>query len=75
MREILEVIETRLKSPVLGYFMFAFVAMNWEVIFFLIVENASAQDRISYFDRNADWVSLLFYPVIAAHIFCLLPMD
>ncbi|PTR16072.1 hypothetical protein C8R31_10286 [Nitrosospira sp. Nsp2] len=69
MREILEVIESRIKSPVLGYFIFAFVAINWKVIFYLFVENKSALDRISYFESNTDFVFLLILPAIAAGIF------
>lgn len=72
MKEILEAIESRVKSPLLGYFTLAFIAVNWKAIFYLLVEDKGAIDRISYFESNTNLFSLLVIPAIAAGIFSII---
>lgn len=69
MKEIIEVIESRLKAPTYGYFAFAFVAINWKPLFYLFVEEKDAITRISYFDSNTSFYSLVLYPVAFAAVF------
>lgn len=66
MKEILEAIESRIKSPVMGYFMLAFVAVNWKAIFYLVVQEEGVLERIAYFESNTDLTSLLTVPIITS---------
>lgn len=66
MKEILEALGTRIKSPVLGYYSIAFVIFNWKPLFYLFFQNEGVIERFSYFDDNTDFWSLIFNPVIFA---------
>lgn len=66
MKEIFEALESRIKSPVMGYFLLSFVAFNWQPLFYLIVENKGALERIDFFVGNTTWKSMFLYPFIAS---------
>ena len=72
MKEIFEAFNSRLKSPVFGYFILAFFAYNWKVIFYLLVSGSEVTDRFKYFDNNTSTNSLLTYPLIVGIIGALL---
>jgi hypothetical protein len=72
MKEIFEVLEARIKSPVLGYFALTFMAINWQPLFYLIVESKGAIDRIEYFVANTDWKSLILYPAITSSLIAII---
>lgn len=64
MKEFVEAINTRAKSPVFGYFVIAFFSWNWQAILFVVVSNASPLVRIEYFEKNVTILSTLVYPTI-----------
>ncbi len=72
MKEILEAISIRIKSPVFGYFILSFTAINWKPLFFLIADNSNATERIAFFDQHTNYYSLLIYPLIFSVIAAIL---
>lgn len=66
MKEIFEAVESRIKSPVFGYFTLAFLVVNWKVIFYLLVEKKGVAERVANFENNTDIYSLLIFPIILA---------
>jgi hypothetical protein len=71
MKEILEAIESRVRSPFLGYFSFSFVAINWKPIFYLFTSSTDVLERFSYFETNTSFVTLLVHPLIISAVFAL----
>lgn len=69
MKEIIDALTARLKSPVCGYFFFAFVAINWKPIFYLFASSTEASERIAHFESSAGWPTLFIFPAVAACIF------
>jgi len=65
-KEILQVLESRIKSPVVGYFTLAILIFNWQEIFFLFADAGAASGRITYFVENTSSASLFWYPAISA---------
>ncbi len=69
MKEIFEAIESRVKSPIFGYFLIAVIAINWRPIFYLLFENIGTLERIKYFDDQTGLKLLIFLPAILAGAF------
>ena len=72
MKEIIDEIDSRIKSPFFGYFLFSLVAFNWEEIFYLIVDIGSVSQRIEYFHKGTDVYTLLVYPFLAASAYAII---
>lgn len=66
MKDIIEEIDSRIKSPFFGYFLFSSVAINWEQLFYLIVHNGTVSERIDHFNNGSDLWSLVLFPLILA---------
>ena len=64
MKEVFEAFNSRLKSPVFGYFILAFIAFNWKAIFYLFASSSEVAERFKYFDDNTRTSSLLINPLI-----------
>ena len=64
MKEIFQVFEARIRSPLMGYATFAFVAFNWKEIFFLFASNSEVSARLEYFQENTGPGSLVVYPLL-----------
>lgn len=62
MKDLVDAIETRIKSPYFGYAVFAFVALNWEALFVLFLSESSPKDRIVGFNGDTDIWTLLIIP-------------
>ena len=69
MKDIIDEIDSRIKSPFFGYFIFSLIAFNWEEIFYLIVDISSASKRIEHFHNGTDVYTLLAYPFLVALIY------
>lgn len=63
MKEIFEAFYNRLRSPVFGYFILAFVGFNWKELFYLCFSNDFVINRFEYFDKNTDTFTLPWYPI------------
>lgn len=64
MKDIFEAIDSRIKSPVFGYFILSMLALNWQPIFFLLFDDGSVTDRITYFDEHTSAETLFVLPLI-----------
>jgi len=71
MKEILQALESRIKSPVIGYFTIAVILFNWQEFFYLFADKGEAETRIIYFVDNTSTKSLLWYPALSASIYTL----
>lgn len=54
----------RVRSPIAGSIVLAFVAVNWQPIWFVIWSDVEATERFLYFDENTNWQTLYLWPVI-----------
>jgi hypothetical protein len=72
MKDLIDEIDSRIKSPLFGYFIFSSFALNWEELFYLVVHNGPVSDRIAYFNNGTDSWTLFFYPILLAVIYSLL---
>ncbi|MDF1818124.1 MAG: hypothetical protein P1U54_05765 [Immundisolibacteraceae bacterium] len=72
MKDIIDEIDSRISNPFFGYFIFAFIAINWEVLFYMIANESSVSDRIQYFHDGSDYFSLFIYPFIAASLYSII---
>jgi hypothetical protein len=66
MKDIIDEIDSRIKSPLFGYFIFSLIAINWDPIFYLIVDIGPVSERIKYFHDGTDSFSLFLYPFLVA---------
>ena len=66
MKEIFETLNTRIKSPIFGYFVFAWLALNWAQLFELVLEDRSAVDRVTTFKQQTSFVGLFVLPSIVS---------
>lgn len=68
-KDVLEAIDSRIKSPIFGYFVIALLFINWESFFFLLIDKGSAEARILYFHENTNRYSLIYIPALIAGIY------
>ncbi len=71
MKELLQALESRIRSPFMGYFTLAFFVINWKEVFFLLADKGEAAARITYFQSNTDMLSILLYPILVGAVFAL----
>lgn len=69
MDDIAEAIKNRLSSPLLGYYSLALLAINWEAIFYLLVQDGDVETRIAFFESHTSGYSLLLWPLLASIAF------
>ncbi len=69
MKDIVEEIDSRIKAPLFGYYLFSVVAINWEALFYLTVDDGKVVDRIYKFNELTSFLSLIVYPVILAAVY------
>ncbi len=72
MKEIIEAFSARIKSPVFGYFVFSWMAINWRALFYLVFSNTAIDDRLGHFDKLTNNYSLVILPLIFASIIAVL---
>ena len=72
MKDIYEAIESRIKSPIFGYFILSMVAFNWQAFFFLLLDNGSVTSRLAYFDEHTKLSTLIIYPILLASFYSIL---
>jgi hypothetical protein len=71
MKELIDAIGTRIKSPYFGYSVFAFIALNWRPLFSLLLSETSPGERIVVFDNQTTTLSLLILPLTFGFIVAL----
>lgn len=63
MKDIIEAIGDRIKSPYFGYTILAFIACNWKAVFLLFLTVGTPQERLDAFDSATDIMSLAVIPI------------
>jgi hypothetical protein len=64
MKDVIDAINSRLRSPYFGYAVLAFLAFNWRGIFLLLTSNATPIDRLALFDSETNYWTLAVLPLI-----------
>ncbi|OPX54398.1 hypothetical protein SAMN02745127_02821 [Oceanospirillum multiglobuliferum] len=64
MKDVVDAINSRIKSPYFGYAVLAFFALNWRGIFLLAVSTGSPAERLQLFDTETSFWSLAILPLI-----------
>ncbi len=59
LKEVFEAAEERIKSPILGSIVIAFILMNWKAVYFVVFSGDIALMKFNYFDANTTAKSLL----------------
>ncbi len=63
MKDVVDAIGARIKSPYFGYSVLAFVALNWRALFLLLLSKASPENRILEFDAVTSSWTLFVLPL------------
>lgn len=72
MKEIIEAFAARIKSPVFGYFILAWLAINWKPLFFLFFDPNQIDKRIELFEKLTNIYTLLVFPLAVGAAFAVL---
>ncbi len=64
MKDVVDAVNSRIRSPYFGYAILAFFAFNWRGIFLLVVTKASPAERLELFDTETSIWSLVVLPLI-----------
>ena len=72
MKDLIEEIDSRIKNPLFGYFIFSALAFNWKQLFYLIVHNGTVDDRIAHFNNGTNSWSLFILPFFLASAYSIL---
>lgn len=68
MKEIIEAFAARIKSPVFGYFILAWLAINWKPLFFLFFDLNQIDERIELFEKLTSIYTLAVLPFVVAAV-------
>lgn len=63
-KDVISASGARVRSPMLGSILLVFVLLNWKEFFYIFFAETSAQVRLSYFDANTSYSSLILFPLI-----------
>jgi len=72
MKDLIEEIDSRIKAPLFGYFLFALIAINWDMLFFLFVDVSPVPERITHFKNGTNIWSLFVQPISLAAIYSII---
>ncbi len=72
LKDILEALGQRLRSPILGSFFLFVLILNWQPTFYLFFAETSVAVRLKFFNLNTDPYSLYVWPGILGLIFSLI---
>lgn len=64
MNDVKDAVIDRIKSPYIGYMLFAFVSLNWKAFFILYSLEGNPVYRLAVFNHCTDIYSLLVYPML-----------
>lgn len=66
LKEYIEAWSQRIRSPVLGYFIIAYAALNWQELFYIIFSDESVSVRLRFFELRTNLHSLLLCPALSS---------
>lgn len=64
LREIIDALGQRFRTPFFGYFALAFTLVNWKPLFFVLFSDQPVEARFSFFDITTSTYSLLTLPFV-----------
>lgn len=68
MKDVIDAVSSRIKTPYFGYAVLAFFALNWRGIFLLVTTTGSPQERLAAFDTVTNNYTLLVLPLFAGAV-------
>ncbi len=63
LRDAIESVGDRVKSPFIGSILVSFIVINWKVVLFILFADTSMETKFSYFDDNTTAKTLLYQPL------------
>lgn len=63
MKEVVDAVNNRIKTPYFGYTILAFIALNWRGFFLLVLSKGKPEEKLALFDAQTDIFTLLLYPL------------
>jgi len=66
LKEYIEAWSQRIRSPVLGYFIISYTALNWQELFYIIFSDESVSVRLRFFELRTSWQSLYLWPAVCS---------
>jgi hypothetical protein len=64
MKEVVEAINNRIKTPYFGYSILAFIALNWRGVFLMMTSKKEPTERLALFDLETSIWTLVVYPLL-----------
>lgn len=64
MKDLLDAVSARIKTPYFGYAILAFFALNWRGIFLLAATEGTPQERLAAFDCVTNHYTLIIWPLV-----------
>ena len=64
MKEVVDAVNNRIKTPYFGYAILAFIALNWRGFFLLVLSKGKPEEKLALFDAQTDVYTLLIYPLV-----------
>jgi hypothetical protein len=68
MKEFVDAVNDRIKTPYFGYSVLAFLALNWKGIFLLLATTGEPAIRIAAFENQTSFFTLVLAPLAAGAI-------
>jgi len=62
-KEVVDAVNNRIKTPYFGYAILAFIALNWKGFFLLVLSKVKPEEKLALFDAQTDIYTLLIYPL------------
>jgi len=63
-KEVVDAVNNRIKTPYFGYAILAFIALNWRGFFLLVLSKGKPEEKLALFDAQTDIYTLLIYPLV-----------
>lgn len=64
MKDVIDAVSSRFKTPYFGYATLAFIALNWRGIFLLATTEGTPQERLAVFDGESSIYTLVVLPLL-----------
>ncbi|MBU2983565.1 hypothetical protein KO498_17290 [Lentibacter algarum] len=71
LKDAFDALSQRVRSPFFGSILFAFFAINWKPIWYLLFADQPVQAKFDFFDKSTDFGSLYAFPLLAGVLLAL----
>jgi len=68
-REILDALNARIRSPIFGSIAIMFAVINWKPLFYLLFAEKAVAEKFTFFDANTCAWSIFVFPIVLGIIF------